>query len=78
LLLIEVLGQSVEICLVDVAGIAGEQISEPEDSLFFRVEQVCVTAPAWLLQRRDLSVGDALPLTRSGVGAGSICAAVDD
>jgi hypothetical protein len=78
LLLVEVFGQSVEIGLVDVVGIAGKQVGEAEQSLLLRVENVRVAPAAWLLQRRNLRVGNALPLTRSGVGPRSIRAAIDN
>ena len=77
LFLIEVLAERVDIVLVNSAGIPCELFREVDCSLLVGRERRSLPA-ARLFQRRDLIVGDATPLRRSGMCSRSISATIED
>jgi hypothetical protein len=77
LLLREVYRERLQIARLNVARITHEQIREPEQGLFLRTKDTRMS-PTWLLQCRDLFVGEPVPLARSGMAARSIRAAIHD
>jgi len=62
-----VLAQCVEVDLVDVPRMAGQQVREAKDCSLGGVEEFLVPPGAWLTQPSDLLLSDASPLRRSGV-----------
>jgi hypothetical protein len=74
----EVAAQGIEVDVVDVARMAGQQVGEPKDRLLFDREDIAMPPASGLLQRVDLLIGQSSPLPRSGVAARSIVAAVQD
>jgi hypothetical protein len=70
--------QRVEVYVVDVAGKACQQVGEAQDRPLGGVEELLVSSRAWLTQTRDLFVGEASPLRRSGMRTRSILTAVED
>ena len=77
LLFIQVLAEGVDVGRRHIAGPACEQVGEAQHRPLDVVERLAASPPG-LLQRRYLRVGQALPLTRSGVSARSVVAAVAD
>jgi len=75
LFLVEVLTECVEVDVIDVARVAGQQVGEAQDSLLDWVEEAGVAPAAGLTQSGDLVVAVPSPPRRGGVRASSILAA---
>jgi len=78
LFLVEVFTECVEVDIIDVARVAGQQVGEAQDSPLDWVEEFGVPPAAGLTQSGDLVVVVPSPPRRGGVRAGSILAAVED
>lgn len=77
LFLIELLAESVDILLVNSARIPGKFFCEMDCSLLVGLEHRSLPAGR-IFQRRELLLGDAVPLRRSGMCARSIGATVEN
>jgi hypothetical protein len=73
-----VFAERVEINVVDISGEAGQQICEAQDRSLGGIEELLVSSRAGFPQRRDLFIGAATPLRRSGMRTRSILTAVED
>ncbi len=72
------LTEAVQVNLLHVPRAAVKEVGEPQDRPLFGGEDVLSEPSPRFLQRRDLLFGNSSPLPRSGVGARSIVAPVQD
>jgi hypothetical protein len=74
----QMLAETVQVNLLDVPRAAVQEVGEPQDRPLFSGEDIFSQPSPRFLQRLDLLFGNSSPLPRSGVGARSIGAAVQD
>jgi hypothetical protein len=72
------LAEAVQVSLLHVPWATVQQVGESQDGPLFSGEDVLSQPYPRLLQRHDLLFGNSSPLPRSGVGARSISAAIQD